>query len=95
MPSYVVLGKFTEQGIKGIKETTKRAQGLRDAANAMGVTVKDIHWTLGRYDVVLTLEGQEKDAAALALKVASMGNLKLETLRAFTAPEMDTFLARV
>ena len=95
MPSYVILGKFTDQGTKSIKDTTQRAKALRETAKPMGITVKDVYWTLGRYDVVLIAEGQEKDVAALLLKVASMGNLKMETLRAFTGAELDSFLTRV
>jgi uncharacterized protein with GYD domain len=61
----------------------------------MGVTVKDIFWTLGRYDVVVVVEGQEADATALLLKVASLGNLKLESLRALTEAEIEPLLKKI
>ncbi len=95
MASYVVLASFTEQGIKGIKETTKRGKAFRDTAKAMGVTIKEIYWTLGAYDVVVTLEAsKEEDVAALMMKFGSFGNLKSQTLRAFNASEVDGFLSR-
>jgi uncharacterized protein with GYD domain len=95
MASYVVLASFTEQGIKGVKETTKRSKAFRDAAKAMGVTIKEIYWTLGAYDVVVTLEAaKEEDVAALMMKFGSLGNLKSQTLRAFNASEVDGLLGR-
>ena len=32
MATYIVLGQFTDQGIRNIKETTKRAEGVKAAA---------------------------------------------------------------
>ena len=96
MAQYVVLANFTDQGIRAIKDTTKRAKAFRHLARDMGVTVKDIYWTLGVYDVVLTMEAQQEEAvAALMLKVGSLGNLKSQTLRAFSEPEVDTLLAKL
>ena len=96
MPSYVYLETFTEQGLRAIKETTKRAKAFRDLAKGMGVTIKDIYWTLGQYDVVLTMEApNDETIAALSMKVGSLGNLKAQTLRAFTESEVDASLAKV
>jgi uncharacterized protein with GYD domain len=49
MANYIVLASFTDQGIKGVKETNKRAKGFRDAAKSMGCSIKDIYWTMGQY----------------------------------------------
>lgn len=96
MPHYVVLGNFTDQGMRAIKETGKRAKALRDLAKQMGATVRDIYWTFGHYDVVLTLEASEDKAiASLVMKIGSLGNLKCQTLRAFTESEIDSLTARI
>ncbi len=96
MATYVVLASFTDQGIRAVKETTKRAKVFRDTAKQMGVTVKEIYWTLGAYDVVVMLEApRDEDVTALLLKVGSLGNLKSQTLRAFTEAEVDSLLRRV
>lgn len=96
MAMFVVLAKFTEQGIKGVKDTAKRAQGFRDTAKSMGVTVKDIFWTMGSYDVVVTLEApKDEDATALMMKMGSLGNLKSETLRAFMESEVAALTSRI
>ena len=49
MPTYIVLGQFTDQGIRNVKETTKRAQALKDMAKKFGATVNAVYWTLGQY----------------------------------------------
>lgn len=96
MAAYVVLGSFTDQGIRAVKDTTKRAKAFRDLASQMGVTIKDVYWTLGHYDVVLTLESvKEENVTALMLKVGSLGNLKSQTLRAFTESEVSSILNKV
>ena len=96
MAHYVILGNFTEQGIRGIRETSKRAKAFRELAKGMGVNIKDIYWTLGRYDVVLTMEAPGDEAVAtLMMKVGSLGNLKSETLRGFQETEIDTLISRL
>ncbi len=96
MAHYVVLANFTDQGIRGVKETTKRAKAFREMAQKMGGKIKDIYWTLGRYDVVLTMEAPSDEiAAAILTKAGSLGNLKSETLRAFDEQEIDSILAKI
>ena len=96
MAWYVVLANFTDQGIRAIRETTKRAKAFRETAGALGVKVKDIYWTLGRHDVVLTMEAPDDETvAALMMKVGSLGNLISQTLRAFTEPEITAIVSRV
>ena len=59
MATYIVLTNFTEQGIRNVKDTVKRAEAFKESAGKFGVTVKDIYWTLGRYDLVVTVEGPD------------------------------------
>jgi len=96
MSHYIILGNFTDQGIRGIKDTTKRAQAFRDLAEDMGGSIKDIYWTLGAYDVVLTMEGPDDETvAAILMKVGSLGNLKSHTLRAFNEAEINSVISRL
>jgi uncharacterized protein with GYD domain len=93
MASFVALTKFTEQGIKNVNQTTKRAEAFRETAKKMGVTVKEIYWTLGRYDVVSIFDAPDDETAIrLMLSLGSLGNVRTETLRAFSAPEMEKVL---
>ncbi len=96
MANYVVLASFTDQGVRGIKDTGMRAKGFHDAAKQMNVRITEIYWTLGHYDVVAILEApDDESAAALMMKVGSLGNLKSQTLRAFSEKEIDSLTARI
>lgn len=96
MASYIALMKLTDQGARTVKETTKRAQAVKDMAGRFGVNVKSIHWTLGKYDVVTVCEANDDaSATAFALAIASAGNVRMQTLRAFSADEMNEILAKL
>jgi uncharacterized protein with GYD domain len=95
MPTYVTLSNFTDQGVKDIKNAVKRSEAFKKAAKGAGVTVKELLWTQGQYDVVSIVEGSEEAIAALGLSIVSMGNVTGQTLRGFTAAEMEKILAKV
>jgi uncharacterized protein with GYD domain len=62
----------------------------------LGVTVKEVYWTLGRYDVATILEAPDDAAVtALGLSIGALGNVRTETLRAFSAAEIGQILGRM
>jgi uncharacterized protein with GYD domain len=96
MPTYIVLGNFTEQGIRNVKDTAKRAQAVRDTAKKLKITVKETYWTLGQYDVALIVDApDEASVTALGLSVGALGNVRTQTLRAFSAEEIGQILSRM
>ena len=96
MASFVVLANFTDQGIRSVKDTLVRAEAFKELAKAAGVTVKDMYWTLGQFDIVATCDAPDDETAtALSLSVGSFGNVKTQTLRAFSAQEMGKILGKV
>lgn len=96
MPTFITLGNFTDQGIRSIKDSLKRADAVREAGKKFGVTMKDIHWTMGAYDVVATFEAPNAEAiTALALTVGMAGNIRSHTLRALTRDEMSAVLQKL
>ena len=96
MATFITTIKFTQQGIKGIDETTKRAASLKLSGKKMGVKVSDVYWTLGEHDGVLIFEAADEEvAAAFLLHIGAMGNVHTTTVRAFTAAEMDKVLAKL
>jgi uncharacterized protein with GYD domain len=96
MATFISTIKFTEQGIKAIGETTKRAATLKSTAKKMGVKFTNIFWTLGAYDGLLIFESPDDETAtALMLRLSSLGNLQTTTARAFTSAEMDGILAKM
>jgi len=95
MATYTVLGNFTDQGIRNVKETTHRAEAVEAAARKMGVTVKSIQWTLGKYDVVCQFEApDDQTITAFGLMIGMQGNMRTQTLRTFTRDEMNAILER-
>lgn len=93
MPTYVILGKYSLQGIRKIKGTTKRADAFRNLAKKMGARVKEIYWTMGQYDVVTIIDApDDATATRLLLAAGSMGNVQTETLRAYTQNEVARIL---
>jgi uncharacterized protein with GYD domain len=94
MATYIVLNTFTDQGIRNIKDTTNRADAVREIAKKFGITVKDIYWTLGAYDVVTIFEApDETTMTAFGLAIGSAGNVRSQSLRAFNREEMKGVLS--
>lgn len=96
MATFVVLGSFTEQGIRNARDSVKRADMVKEAAAKAGIQMKEILWTLGSHDMVVTFEAPD-DAAmtAFALSVGAMGNVRTQTMRAFDRAEMAAILAKL
>jgi uncharacterized protein with GYD domain len=96
MAMYISLLQFTEQGIRNVKDTTKRAAAATAEAEKMGMKVRDAFWTLGPYDLVLLLEApDDQSVTAFSLKLGALGNVKTQTLRAFRSEEMEGILAKI
>jgi uncharacterized protein with GYD domain len=94
--TYIVLAKFTDQGIRNAKESPKRAEAFKQLAKTFGVTVKDIFWTQGRYDTVTIVEApDESSAMSLSLSLGALGNVRTESLRAFSAADMATIVGKM
>ncbi|WP_192254734.1 GYD domain-containing protein [Mesorhizobium silamurunense] len=96
MAHYVLLADFTDQGAKAAKDTVKRSEAFRQMAEKSGVKVQALFWTLGQYDVVAVAEAPDDNTAtALSLSLASLGNVRTQTLRAFDAEEMKKIIAKM
>ena len=61
MATYVLLATYTENGLKGIKDTVKRAESVRELAKKAGLDMKETYWTLGAYDVVAVFEAPDDE----------------------------------
>lgn len=96
MATYIVLANFTDQGIRNVKDTTKRADGVKELAKKFGAEMREIYWTLGQYDIVALIDAPDDNSAtALGLAIGSAGNVRTQTLRAFSKDEMNTILGRL
>src|SRR5262245_2846161 len=96
MATYILLANFTEQGIKNVMDSPKRSDAVKAMAQKLGITLKDIYWTLGAYDIVATFEAPDDVAmTALGLSIGKLGNVRTQTLRAFSAADMNSVLGKV
>lgn len=96
MASYIVLASFTEKGVHDAKDTVDRADKFREMAKKSGITVKDMYWTLGAWDIVTICEAPDDETVtALSLSVAAHGYIRTQTMRAFSAPEMKKILGKL
>lgn len=98
MPHYIILFNFTEQGIKNIKDLQKRAQAFKSAVEKAGgkfVSDSFLYLTLGRYDTVAIIEApNDETILPVILSTASLGNVRCETLKAFTIDEAAKIIER-
>ncbi|MFQ5840454.1 MAG: GYD domain-containing protein [Candidatus Methylomirabilales bacterium] len=96
MATFISLLEFTDQGIRNVKETAKRAEAFKAMAKKGGVTVKEIYWTMGTYDVVLIVDAPDDETAtAVIMSLGALGNVRTQTLRAFSAEEMNRIITKM
>jgi uncharacterized protein with GYD domain len=96
MATYISLVNLTEKGVREINDTVKRGDAFKKLAKKLGAIVKELVWTQGKYDIVAIVEApDDATAAAVFLSAAKLGNIRGETLRAFTAAEMEKILEKV
>ena len=96
MPTYVCLIRFTDQGIRNIKDTVKRGDAAMAEAEKMGMKIVEELWTMGAYDGVAIIEAPDDETmSAVILKGGSLGNVTNQTLRAFRRNEMEAILAKI
>ncbi len=95
MKTFVSLINWTEQGIKNFRDTTDRAEAFTKLVQNSGGKVRELVWTVGEYDMVCVVDfPDEESGVAALLTVGSLGNVRSNTLRAFSAEEMTGILAK-
>jgi uncharacterized protein with GYD domain len=95
MPHFVLLMNWTEQGAKTFKDSVDRAEAARTALAQRCVTLKDIYWTIGPYDLVCVCEAaDDATASAALLALGAQGNLRTVTMRGFTADEFKDVIQK-
>ena len=95
MATFISLINFTDQGIRNVKDSPQRYEAFMAMAQKLGVTIKSIYYTVGNYDLVVIVEGSDEAATAALLKVGSLGNVRTQTLRAFSLDEMKSIIGKM
>jgi uncharacterized protein with GYD domain len=96
MANYIVLVNWTEQGIKNVKDTIKRAKAFEGAIQKAGAKSLGIYYTMGRYDLVAVVEAPTDEAITSVLySTGSLGNVRTETLKAFSMTETANIIEKL
>jgi uncharacterized protein with GYD domain len=96
MPTYITLAQFTQKGIENIKQSPARLDAAKNAFKAMGAELKEFYLVSGKYDMVVIAEAPDYETAGkLALSIGAQGNLRTETLCAFTEDEYQKIIAEL
>src|SRR5258708_4215787 len=96
MATYVTLIKFTERGVKDIKDTCKRAAEFKSHAKKRGIEVKEQYWCMGAFDGVILFDAPDDETATAAILSLTMRDyVATQTMRSFTAAEMDKLVGKV
>lgn len=92
MATFVTLASFTDQGIRNVKDSPERLQAFRAMAEKLGITIKSVVYTVGKYDIVTVVEGSDEAVTTALLKLGSMGNIRTETMRGFSPEEIKKII---
>ena len=96
MPQYINLINYTEQGLKNVKNMPNRVTAAGQAMQSAGGKLVSFHLTLGQYDAVVILEApDDQTVAEIGLALAARGNVRTETLRAFTEDEYQKIVGKL
>ena len=88
MATYITLLRYTQQGMKNIKQGPDRLDAAKQAFKAAGAEIKDFYLTMGQYDAVVVSEApNDETTAKIALSIGSQGNIQTQTFRAFQESE--------
>ena len=96
MPVYVTLFKWTDTGVRDVKDAPAKIAESRKTAEELGGQVLGLYVTMGDYDLVSVVEWpNDETAATTALAVSSRGNARTVTMRAFTEQEFASIAKKL
>jgi uncharacterized protein with GYD domain len=95
MATFISLVNFTDQGIRNVKDSPERLNAFRALAEKLGVSVKGAYYTVGNYDMVIIVEGSDEAATTVLLAAGSLGNVRSQTLRAYSQDQMTQIISKM
>ena len=96
MPMFILSLNWTDQGIRSVKESPKRAQAARELAKKVGVDIKEVYLTSGASDLVVIVDSPNGDnVAKFALALGSQGNVRTRTARAWPESEFKKLISEL
>lgn len=93
MTTFVSLINLTDQGMQNVKESPHRFEAFKDMAAKRGITVKAVYYTVGQFDMIVIVEGNDQSAMATLLATNALGNIRSQTMLAYSVDEMKAITA--
>ena len=89
MPTYISICSLTDQGIRNMKDLSRRLQNAEQTFAQMGALLREVYLVMGQYDYVVVAEAPDDETMArISLALAGQGNVRTQTMRAFDRKEM-------
>jgi len=96
MPTFIITLNWTEQGIRSVKDSPKRAQAARELAKKIGVEIKQVFLTSGDSDLLVIVEAPNGDnVAKLVLAIGAQGNVRTRMVRAWSEAETAKMISEL
>ena len=96
MPTYLIQSQWTDQGIRNVKESAKRLDLGKKKLKEMGGEIKAFYLTTGPYDMLAVVDvPNDAILAAHLLWLGSQGNLRTQSVKAFTEDEFRTIVGEL
>lgn len=89
MPTYISLANITDQGIRTMKDLSRRLQNAETTFAQFGAQLREVYLVMGPYDYVVVADAPDDETIArISLAIAGQGNVRTQTFRAFDRNEM-------
>ena len=96
MPTYITLGNWTDQGVRNVKDASKRIDAAKKMMKDAGGEMKAFYMTMGAYDLVTVVEAPNDEVVAkILLSIGGLGNVRTTTLRAFSEAETRKIIGSI
>jgi uncharacterized protein with GYD domain len=96
MPIYISLVKWTDQGMRNIKEAPQRVDAFKKGVQAAGGKLAGFYVTMGKYDIVTIVDAPNDEAMAnIVLSTESKGSVRIQTLKASTEDQFRAIVAKI
>jgi uncharacterized protein with GYD domain len=96
MAHYITLWKFTDQGIKNVKDTIKRAGDFKNAVENAGGKLISEYYTFGKHDIITIVEAPNDEAImSVLLSTGRLGSVRSETIKAFPMSEAAKIIEKL
>ena len=93
MTTFVSLINLTDQGIRNVKQSPMRFEAFKAMAAQQGVKVIAVYYTVGQFDMILIVEGNDQSVIASLLATNALGNIRSKTMLAYSVDEMKDIAA--